>query len=277
MSEQMAEILATLGHVERLNVFRLLVRRYPQAVAAGELARVLGYKGSTLSVYLSVLRRAGLIHQDRAGNSLLYSADMHGAGGLLTYLFDDCCRGRIPGLVGDGSIIGASVENTHKFNALFICTGNSVRSIFAEAILRAEGRDRFDVFSAGTRPYSEINPMTLQVLRENGHTISDLRSKTIGEFQRFNSPRMDFVFTVCDQAADEECPTWPGQPITAHWGHPDPVKLEGPEAIKLMAFRETYQSLARRIRPFAQLSFNALDRASLQSKVDELGRLPLCA
>jgi arsenate reductase len=101
MSEQMAEMLATLGHAEQLNVFRLLVRRYPQAVATGELAHVLGYKRSTLSVYLAVLRRSGLIHQDRAGNSLLYSADLHGAGNLLTFLFEDCCRGRIPGLASD--------------------------------------------------------------------------------------------------------------------------------------------------------------------------------
>lgn len=272
MSEQMAEMLATLGHAERLNVFRLLVRRYPQAVAAGELAQIMGYKRSTLSVYLSVLRRAGLIHQDRAGNSLLYSADLHGAGSLLTYLFDDCCRGRIPGLAVDGPV---SAEN--KFNVLFICTGNSVRSIFAEALLQAEGGDRFNVFSAGTRPYSEINLMTLRVLKENGHPTEHLHSKTIGEFQCSNSPQMDFVFTVCDQAADEECPAWPGQPITAHWGHPDPVKLQGSDAMKLVAFRETYQSLARRIRPFSQLSFNALDRASLQNRVDEIGRLPLSA
>lgn len=276
MSEQMAEMLATLGHVERLNVFRLLVRRYPQAVAAGELAQILGYKRSTLSVYLSVLRRSGLIHQDRAGNSLLYSADLHGAGNLLSYLFDDCCKGRISGSAPDGTLDSAA-EATRKFNVLFICTGNSVRSIFAEALLRAEGGDRFNVFSAGTRPYSEINPITLRVLKENGQPTEHFRSKTIREFQRSTSPRMDFVFTVCDQAADEECPTWPGQPITAHWGHPDPVKLQGSNAMKLVAFRETYQSLARRIRPFSQLSFDALDRASLQSSVDEIGRLPLSA
>lgn len=275
MSEQMAEMLATLGHAERLNVFRLLVRRYPQAVAAGELARILGYKRSTLSVYLSVLRRAGLIHQDRAGNSLLYSADLHGAGNLLTYLFDDCCRGRVLGSTGGGP--SGADEVARKFNVLFICTGNSVRSVFAEALLRAEGEDRFNVFSAGTRPYSEINPITLQVLKENGHPTEHFRSKTIGEFQRTDSPQMDFVFTVCDQAADEECPTWPGQPITAHWGHPDPVRYEGSDAMKLVAFRATYQSLARRIRPFSQLSLDALDRASLQNRVDELGRLPLSA
>lgn len=276
MSELMVEMLATLGHAERLSVFRLLVRRYPQAVAAGELAVILGYKRSTLSAYLSVLRRAGLIHQDRAGNSLLYSADLNGTGSLLRYLVDDCCRGRFPHEALKDSVAEA-ITAARKFNVLFVCTGNSVRSIFAEAILRAEGEQRFNVYSAGTRPYSELNPIALRILRENHHSTDGLRSKNIAEFQRPASPRMDFVFTVCDQAADEECPAWPGQPITAHWGHPDPVRIEGSDAVRFVAFRETYRSLARRIQPFAQLGFEALDRASLQTRVDEIGRLPLSA
>ncbi|WP_239986144.1 helix-turn-helix domain-containing protein [Paracoccus sp. SY] len=276
MPDMMVKMLATLGHAERLNVFRLLVRRYPQAVAAGELAEILGYKRSTLSVYLAVLRRAGLIHQDRAGNSLLYSADLDGAGQLLSYLFDDCCRSRFP----SAQPAEAQLRERRlgrKFNVLFICSGNSVRSIFAEAILRTEGKDRFNVYSAGTRPYSEINPITLKILEEHGHPTGILRSKNIAEFQGMNAPIMDFVFTVCDQAADEECPAWPGQPLTAHWGYPDPAKVEGSDAARRAAFEDAYHSLTRRIRPFAQLGLEALDRSAIQREVDRLGRLPLSA
>ncbi len=114
------------------------------------------------------------------------------------------------------------------FNVLFVCTGNSARSIFAEALLRDLGRGKITAFSAGTRNGTELNPFALEVLRRNGHAVADLRSKHVTEFQHPDSPVMDFVFTVCDTAAGEECPPWPGQPITGHWGLPDPVKTPCP-------------------------------------------------
>ena len=157
------------------------------------------------------------------------------------------------------------------FNVLFICSGNSARSIFAEAILRDLGKGRFYAYSAGTRPNTTLNPFALEVLERNGHATGGMRSKHISEFQQPDSPVMDFVFTVCDAAAAEECPPWPGQPITGHWGLPDPVKATGTEAEKGLVFIQTYSALRRRIAAFVELPFAELNRISLQSRVDAIG------
>jgi arsenate reductase len=159
-----------------------------------------------------------------------------------------------------------------KYNVLFICSGNSARSIFAESILRDMAGDRFEAHSAGTRPYSELNPFAVKVLEDKGHDVSLLRAKNVAEFQRPDAPEMDFVFTVCDQAANEECPPWPGQPISAHWGMPDPVKVEGTEAEKALAFQQAYGALRNRLLAFTALPIDQLDRISLQKAVDDLAR-----
>ena len=158
------------------------------------------------------------------------------------------------------------------YTVLFICTGNSARSIFAEALLRDEGEGRFTVYSAGTKAGTEINPFTLEVLKRNGHEVSDLRSKTVAEFQGDDAPKLDFVFTVCDRAANEDCPPWPGQPLTAHWGMPDPVKVTGTDAEKAYAFADTYAQMRRRIIAFAALPIESLNRISLQNRLDEIGQ-----
>ena len=159
-----------------------------------------------------------------------------------------------------------------KYNVLFICTGNSARSIFAEAILRKEAGDRFNVYSAGTRPQSSLNPFALDVLRQKGHDIAVLRAKNVAEFQGPDAPGFDFVFTVCNQAANEDCPAWTGQPVSAHWGMPDPVKAEGTEAQKSLAFQQAYGALQNRIRAFAALPIASLDRISLQKAVDAIAQ-----
>ena len=159
-----------------------------------------------------------------------------------------------------------------KYNVLFICTGNSARSIFAEAILNSKGQDRFQVFSAGTQPQSHLNPIAIEMLKAKGHDTTALRSKNVAEFIGEGAPEFDFVFTVCDQAANEECPTWDGQPISAHWGMPDPVKATGTEAEKSLAFQQAYGVLNHRLQGFAALPIEQLDRISLQSAVDEIAR-----
>ncbi len=159
-----------------------------------------------------------------------------------------------------------------KFNVLFICTGNSARSVFAEAIMRAEAGDKFNAYSAGTRPYSELNPYAIEMLKSRGMDVSHLRAKNVSEFQGPDAPALDFVFTVCDLAANEECPPWSGQPISAHWGLPDPVRAEGTEAEKRLAFQQTYGAMYNRIRAFAALPFDSLDRASLQRHLDDIGK-----
>ena len=157
------------------------------------------------------------------------------------------------------------------FDVLFICSGNSARSIFAEAMLRDLGRGKFQAFSAGSRPNTDLNPFALDVLKRNGHAIGGLRSKHISEFQQPDAIRMDFVFTVCDTAAAEECPPWPGQPITGHWGMPDPARATGTDAEKALVFAQTYGALRRRIMAFVALPFDSLSRMSLQTSVDAIG------
>ena len=158
----------------------------------------------------------------------------------------------------------------HK--VLFLCTGNSARSIMAEAILSRLGAGRFRAFSAGSHPKGEIHPITLQVLHEHGHDIRELRSKSWDEFAIAGAPLLDFVFTVCDDAAGETCPIWPGQPISAHWGVEDPAAYKGTVEDQRWVFRQVYQILERRIDLFTNLSLEALDRISLQRQVTEIGK-----
>lgn len=266
--------LATLGHPQRLAIFRLLMRRYPERVPAGEIAEALDLKPSTLSAYLAALMQAGLVSQKRESRSLLYTLDLPEVRRTFDYLLLDCCRGR-PDLCAPLSPMlsqGPFAMPDRKYNVLFICTGNSARSIFAESILRKEAGDRFEAYSAGTRPHSELNPFALDVLKQKGHDISVLRSKNVAEFQGADAPKFDFVFTVCNQAANEECPAWHGQPVSAHWGMPDPVKAEGSDAQKSLAFQQAYGALRNRILAFAALRIGELDRISLQKAVDEIGR-----
>lgn len=273
MEETIPDQLATLGHPHRLDVFRLLVRRYPDRVPAGELAQALGIKPSTMSTYLSALQRVALVTQTRAGTSLLYTVDMTRVQHLLDVMFLDCCRGR-PDLCAPLSKRPQAMTdaNTQKYNVLFICTGNSARSIFAETLLRDLAGDRFNVFSAGTRPQSELNPFAVQILKDKGHDITPLRAKNVTEFSAPDAPDLDFVFTVCNQAANEECPAWDGQPISGHWGMEDPVKATGTDAEKSLAFQNAYGALKRRIQAFAALPVDSLDRIALQSAVDDIGR-----
>jgi arsenate reductase len=157
------------------------------------------------------------------------------------------------------------------FNVLFLCTGNSARSILAEAILAREGRGHFMAFSAGSHPKGEVHPAALTLLRKVNHKTEEFRSKSWDEFARDGAPALDFVFTVCDNAAGEVCPIWPGQPMTAHWGVPDPAAVEGTEAEVAAAFADTYRMLAQRISIFVNLPLKSLDRLTLQARLDNIG------
>lgn len=161
----------------------------------------------------------------------------------------------------------------NAFNVLFLCTGNSARSILAEAILNREGQSRFRAFSAGSHPKGAVHPYTLQLLKTANHDTSFARSKNWEEFAAHDAPRMDFVFTVCDDTANEACPVWPGQPMTAHWGVPDPAAVEGTSAEKHFAFADTYRMLNNRISIFVNLPMTSLDRLALQKRLDEIGRI----
>jgi arsenate reductase len=157
-------------------------------------------------------------------------------------------------------------------NVLFLCTGNSARSILAEALIDHWGEGRFKGYSAGSFPKGEVNPLAIELLGQFGMPTGQMRSKSWDEFARPGAPVMDYVFTVCDQAAGEHCPIWPGHPITAHWGVPDPAAAEGSHAVRMLAFRQAFAMLERRIRTFVDLR-GALDRKALKAKVDEIGRM----
>jgi arsenate reductase len=161
----------------------------------------------------------------------------------------------------------------HPFNVLFLCTGNSARSIIAEAILNKAGPGRFSAYSAGSQPKGRVHPQALALLRQLGYDTSRLRSKSWNEFTQPGAPRFDFVFTVCDNAAAETCPVWPGQPMTAHWGVPDPAEAQGSAAEIALAFRDAYRMLNQRIGIFVALPVDSLDALSLQARLKDIGRM----
>jgi arsenate reductase len=158
------------------------------------------------------------------------------------------------------------------YNVLFLCTGNSARSIVAEALMNRWGCGRFRGFSAGSRPRGRVHPIALELIRQMNLPADGLRSKSWDEFAKPGAPRLDFVFTVCDNAAGEVCPIWPGQPVTAHWGVEDPAAVEGPEMERWLAFRSVFAQLENRIRAFTSLPIASLDRLRLQRELDAIGR-----
>jgi protein-tyrosine-phosphatase len=157
-------------------------------------------------------------------------------------------------------------------NVLFLCTGNSARSIIAEAIMNREDRGRFRAYSAGSHPKGEVNPNTIRLLEGLHYRTDELRSKSWDEFERPGAPKLDFVFTVCDDAAEEVCPIWPGQPMTAHWGMPDPATAPGSPAEIALAFADTYRMMSHRLELFMSLPMSSLDRLSVQRRLDEIGQ-----
>jgi protein-tyrosine-phosphatase len=169
--------------------------------------------------------------------------------------------------------LGSWCMSNRPFNVLFLCTGNSARSIMAEAILNKLGAGKFRAYSAGSQPKGWVHPEALQLLRSLSYDTSGLRSKSWGEFADPGAPLLDFVFTVCDNAAGEVCPVWPGQPMTAHWGLPDPAEAKGNPAEIALAFKDTYRMLNQRIGIFTSLPLHSLDQMSLQKKLREIGRM----
>ena len=157
------------------------------------------------------------------------------------------------------------------YNVLFICTGNSARSILAEAIMNQLGGGHFKAYSAGSDPKGQVHPFALETLRDRNFDVTTLRSKSWDEFATAEAPTMDFIFTVCDNAAGEVCPLWPGQPVTAHWGFPDPAAAEGSADIQKAAFAKTFKELVQRLRIFLNLPFDKIDHMALQQQLKKLG------
>ena len=162
--------------------------------------------------------------------------------------------------------------NEKLYNTLFLCTGTSARSIIAEALLNRLGRGRFRGYSAGSHPKGQVHPLTLEILNRHNYMVDDLRSKDWQEFEGPQAPRLDFVFTVCDNAAAEQCPVWAGQPMTAHWGVPDPAAVVGDDIARIAGFRESFRMLENRINIFVSLPIESLDRLALQQELNAIGQ-----
>jgi len=163
-------------------------------------------------------------------------------------------------------------SNVH--NVLFLCTGNSARSVMAEVLLNQLGQGRFRAYSAGSHPAGKVNPFTLELLNAGGHSTDALRSKSWDEFAAEGAPRMDFIITVCDNAAGEVCPIWPGRPVSAHWGFEDPAAAKGSDEDKRAKFAEVYQQIARRVRLFLSLPLETLDPMARKKQLQDIGRAP---
>lgn len=265
--------LQTLGKETRLAIFQLLMRRFPQHVASGEIAMALDLKANTCSVHLAALADVGLIVSERSGTHVRYGIAMAGVSALMNNLFASCCNNR-PDLCAPISKIATKKPQDlaqRPFNVLFICTGNSARSIMAEQILNSIGDGKFKAYSAGTAPGAAPHPRVLDLLAQKDIPVDGLRSKSTDEFAGPDAPTLDFVFTVCDHAANEECPVWPGQPMSAHWGLADPTKVIGSDSETALALQQAYGLLRNRIMAFASLPFASLSRISLQHAVDEIG------
>ena len=267
---------ASLGSPVRLSLYRHLMVCGPDGDNAGNLAKQLGLVPSTLSFHLKEMEEADLVISWRVGRSIRYAANMLTMRQLIGFLVEDCCQGSShlcvdlwPFIADQGGELKVSDEKI--FNVLFLCTGNSARSIMAECILNREGQGRFRAYSAGSDPKGEVHPYALDILRNQNYATAGLRSKSWDEFAVPDAPEMDFVFTVCDRAAEEICPVWPGQPMTAHWGVPDPAAVEGKEAEKRAAFAETMRFLNNRISIFVNLPMRSLDRLALQKRLDDIG------
>ncbi len=288
--EQAVGAFAALAQTTRLGVVRLLIEVAPNGVPAGEIATRVAVAPSTLSFHLAQLERAGLVRSWRRQRQVIYAADVDGMRRLVGFLVRDCCRGRpeicgdlarlAPACAiadplianGDGARVMADSERP-PYTVLFVCSGNSARSIMAECALTRFGAGRFRAFSAGSMPKGAVDPTALALLASLNYRTDHLRSKDWVEFARPDSPPLDFVFTLCDRSADEVCPVWPGQPMTAHWGHQDPAAFDGPADKRLQLFKRIYFEIEGRIKVFSSLRFEGLDRLSLTRRLERIGQL----
>jgi len=272
---QALSMIAALAQETRLAAFRLLVRAEPNGLVAGEIGQRLGVLQNTMSGHLGTLADAGLITGHREGRTVRYEIEPDAVRSLLTFLAEDCCNGRpeLCRLVGkhDQLPFGKAWAAGRVFNVLFLCTANSARSILAEAIVNHDHSSSFRAYSAGSSPAGKVAPEAMALLERLGYPTTRLRSKSWTEFSRLGAPKMDFVFTLCDAAASETCPAWPGAPMSAHWSIPDPKATSGSAAERNIAFANSFRMLERRIGVFASLPFSELERVALKKRLDEIG------
>jgi ArsR family transcriptional regulator, arsenate/arsenite/antimonite-responsive transcriptional repressor / arsenate reductase (thioredoxin) len=275
-SSEALSVFGAFAHPTRLEIYRLLVRYLPYGLAAGDIARLIAIPHNTLSSHLAILEQAGLLRSRREGRSIIFAAVEARAQEIATFLTEDYAldHGQQSPILRPSFAFPAKREvlaAEKTFNVLVLCTGNSARSIFAEAILSREGAGRFRPFSAGSHPEAHPNQLAITLLSELGYDVTGCRSKSWHEFAGSDGPAMDFILTVCDVAAGETCPAWPGHPLVVHWGIPDPIEIAGSEAEKRAAFVDAYRRLTARITSFVNLDVENLDRTTLKHKLITIG------
>ncbi len=280
-SKQAITALAALAQETRLAIYRYLIQAGEAGVAAGQISESLHLPAATLSFHLKTLRQADLLLCAREGRSLLYRVNYAMMNQLVAYLLESCCSNPPTAFCLTDNLISTDdtnlsdkesfMSNNQAYNILFLCTGNSARSIMAESLAQHWGKGRFNAYSAGSNPTGEVNPLALELLERLKMPTEGLRSKSWSEFSAAGAPHMDFVITVCDNAANEVCPVWPGQPMTAHWGAPDPAAVQGERIDKMQAMREAFRILENRIKIFTSLSIQGLEKLKLKEKMDEIG------
>jgi arsenate reductase len=272
-----AAVFAALGQETRLEAFRLLLRYSPFGLAAGDLARLLAVPHNTLSTHLSILQAAKLVRSRKVGRTVIYAAAPDNLAFAQAYLGEGTVaakRKRRAAAAADYPTLKTEDDMGDKaYNVLILCTGNSARSILAEAIINREGKGRFHAFSAGSQPKGKPNPFGLKLLFDLGYDTAGLRSKSWEEFGGADAPKMDFIITVCDNAAGEACPYWPGHPLVAHWGIPDPADIDGTEDQKRAAFQEAYRRLMNRVTALINLPVEQLSLPELKAALMEIGRM----
>jgi protein-tyrosine-phosphatase/DNA-binding transcriptional ArsR family regulator len=275
-----AAVFAALSQETRLEAYRLLLRYQPFGLAAGDISRLLAVPHNTLSTHMSLLQSAGLVRSRREGRSIIFAANPVRLAAAEAFLDQGrAAQSRQASLAAQGQ--GTTYPrkrseedlNKKRYNVLVLCTGNTARSIMAEAILNREGQGLFNAYSAGSNPKSKPHPIGLELLGSLGYDSGGLRSKSWTEFARPNAPRMDFIITVCDKAAGEACPHWPGHPLVTHWGIPDPAVVSGSIEDKRAAFQESYRQLMNRLTAFINLPFDDLSLADLKVRLAEIGHM----
>ena len=267
--------LAALAQESRLSVFRLLVEAGPAGVSAGKIAEALGMAPSSLSFHLKELTHAGMASARQEGRFIIYEANFAKAAELVAFLSENCCGGQPCDLSCNARVSapGVAMSAAGKvFNVLILCTGNSARSIMAEALVNAMGQGRFRAFSAGSQPTGKVNPFAIEKLHSIQYPTDSLRSKSWDEFAAPGAPQMDFIITVCDNAAGEVCPLWPGQPVSAHWGFEDPAAVQGSDEDKRRAFDKVFRLMLNRVRLLVNLPLDALDQVARQRELRAIGQ-----
>jgi len=281
-SDDAVEMFASLAQPTRFEAYRLLARYLPYGLPAGDIARLLAVPHNTMSTHLGQLERAGLITSRREGRSIIYAANPAKLGTLFDVMLSEM-RGTTLAShpdAGPTDIVEPTfaqrrpAEGVSKsYNVLILCSGNSARSIMAEAVLNHQGAGLFRAYSAGSRPQEQPHPLAISLLASLGYETEGLRSKSWDEFAGPNATTMDFIITVCDAAAGEACPYWPGHPLQAHWGIPDPALVAGTKTEQQTAFLETYRRLTARLTALVNLPIRSLDLASLKDRLADIGRM----